>query len=109
MNLRVLRDRVVLKLDPVPEIRGSIIIPNQDHRIRTGVVQSTGPGREKKNGTREPTDVQPGERVAFLYMNLEHSQGEQITKALQELGEDLVSIQDRDILFAIEGDVPVME
>jgi co-chaperonin GroES (HSP10) len=109
MNLRVLRDRVVLKLDPVQEKKGSIILPNQDQRVRTGVVQSTGPGREKSNGVREPTGVSPGDRVAFLFMNLETSQGDQVTRALQELGEDLVSIQDRDILFIIEGDIPEME
>lgn len=110
MKVRGLRDVVVVKLDPVREQTGSIILPGKENRIRTGVVQSTGPGREKRNGVREPTGVEPGERVAFLEMNLDTPKGKQLSATLQELGDDLGIIQDRDILFIIEpGENPVLE
>jgi co-chaperonin GroES (HSP10) len=94
----------MVRLEPVPEQKGLVIIANKQNTIRVGRVLSTGPGREKPNGVRQPTDVQVGERVAFFEMNLETPKGKQLTGTLQELEEGTGFIQDKDILFALGDD-----
>jgi co-chaperonin GroES (HSP10) len=101
MSFRPLKDAVLVQCEPAKEQIGSIFLANQEPRITFARVLAVGPGREKKNGVREPPDVSVGERVCFISMHMDTPKGAQPTSTLRELGENIGLIQDRDILFAI--------
>lgn len=64
-SLRLLLDRLLLKREESASYsRGGIIIPDA-HRIPAVFcrVVATGPGRRFENGSTQPTDCQPGDRV----------------------------------------------
>lgn len=97
-----LGDRVMVKLDSLKEVsKGGIalIADNTVSSIRTGTVLRIGPG-SWVGGRRQPIDVEPGEKVAFLRWHLEHQTGKQITHALSQLEENVGLLKDEDILFA---------
>jgi len=82
---------------------GSIIIPmGVDHR--RAVVLATGPGAELPSGVRQPTDVEPGDRVLFHRAHGEHVQGKVLIK---ELGGEMLLLKPADILVVYTGEVTV--
>lgn len=101
--IRPLGNRVLVRLDPIPERSGSIVMLASDAmRVRTGTVLRVGPGSYPFNSsTRTPVDVRVGERVAFFREHLEHKQGKQVTQILSELEENTGLLREPDILFSI--------
>lgn len=99
-------DWVLVEMDPIPETRGSLILPHGD-RVRKGTVLAVGKGRYDEKGVRQPVGLEPGERVAFFREHLEHKQGKAILHILKDFGEDIGLIRANDILFAFVGDVEV--
>jgi co-chaperonin GroES (HSP10) len=76
--------------------------------VRLGKVLAVGPGRyDKKTGKQHSMDVEPGERVAFFRENLLHKPGEQVTRVLQELGENLAMLRVIDLLCVVGDDTKV--
>jgi len=101
--IRPIGDRILVRLDPIPERSGSIItLAGDAMRVRTGVVLRVGPGRyAAKSATPTPVDVSAGERIAFFREHLEHKQGKQVTQILSELEENTGLLREADVLFAI--------
>jgi chaperonin GroES len=66
-TIRPLHDRVLVKrLDEQEEMRGGIIIPDTAReKPQQGEVIAAGEGKFRDDGTRQPLDVKPGDRVLF--------------------------------------------
>lgn len=95
MNLRPCHDGVLVKVDPfVP--RPSSIIMLEPSNVRKGTVVRLG---------KDVRDLEVGERVAFFRWNQEHKQGRELTSRLKEIGDDLVLLDFKDVLFALTGEV----
>lgn len=100
MNIRPLRDQVLVKLDPLPcTTAGGLHIPEasvyrQDNRPngRWGTVLAVGPGKYDKRGNRIPVPHAPGDRV---YVNAWVH--DSVKRGVFSSGED-----DRDIMIAAE-------
>lgn len=91
--IRPLRDWMVVRLHPLPERSGSIILPHGGP-IRTGEVLAVG-----KTAAKE---VRVGEHIAFRREHLEHQQGKQVGAVLKELGDNLGMLRAMDVLMVIE-------
>src|ERR1700757_1336366 len=65
--IRPLHDRVIIKrLDEAEQARGGIIIPDTaKEKPQQGEVIAAGEGKIRDDGTRQPLDVKPGDRVLF--------------------------------------------
>ena len=65
--IRPLHDRVLIKrLDEAEQLRGGIIIPDTaKEKPQQGEVIAAGEGKIREDGTRQPLDVKPGDRVLF--------------------------------------------
>lgn len=66
-TIRPLHDRVIVKrLDEQEQVRGGIIIPDTaKEKPQQGEVIAAGEGKVREDGTRQPLDVKPGDRVLF--------------------------------------------
>jgi chaperonin GroES len=66
-TIRPLHDRVLIKrLDEQEQMRGGIIIPDTaKEKPQQGEVIAAGDGKFRQDGTRQPLDVKPGDRVLF--------------------------------------------
>lgn len=68
MRLRLIHDRVLVRLDPLKDssLTGAIQLPYiaQDKQT-TGVVLAVGPGFTDDEGIFHPTTLKPGQRVVF--------------------------------------------
>lgn len=102
-----LNDWVLVRTDPLPEKQGSLHLPSKG-KIYTATVLAVGPGAEipldhnKPEKKRFiPTDVKPGEKVAFLRWAVESEQGKALSSRFEELGADHALIKERDILFVV--------
>ena len=111
MHVRPLKDWLVVKLDPIQEMTASglLALPQSTsgvERQRTATVLRVGPGRrlESKKGTVVvPIDLLPGDKVIFFRENLEHQQGKEVLRILQELEEDTGMIRADDVLLVQRG------
>ncbi len=66
-TIRPLHDRVLIKrLDEAEQLRGGIIIPDTaKEKPQQGEVIAAGEGKIREDGTRQPLDVKPRDRVLF--------------------------------------------
>jgi chaperonin GroES len=66
-KIRPLHDRVLIKrLDEEEQLRGGIIIPDTaKEKPQQGQVIAAGAGKVRDDGTRQPLDVKPSDRVLF--------------------------------------------
>ena len=110
MGIRLLHDWVMVRLDKPPTTMtptSTIIVPDVGAgalRMRTGVLLQVGPGRWAKGGLRRlPVGLEVGEKVAFFRENLEHQQGKQLTRMMQEMDEDTALIRAADVLYVMGG------
>lgn len=67
-KIHPLADRVLIRRLPLEEMHGPIVLPEQARDttgavISRGVVLAVGPGRLRKDGTRIPLEVKPGDTV----------------------------------------------
>ncbi len=103
MQLRPLQDRVLVELEPERgESYGGIILTGRDP-VRTGKVLRVGPGKDYKDRYL-PTEVKPGERVAFLQACLETRSEAQIN---YKLPDNQALIRETDILGVVEDGVDI--
>ncbi len=65
VNVRPLHDRVLLKrLEVEEQIKGGIIIPDTaKEKPQEAEVVAVGPGKLQEDGSRQPMDVNAGDRV----------------------------------------------
>jgi chaperonin GroES len=67
VSIRPLHDRVLIRrIDEQEQKRSGIIIPDTaKEKPQQGEVIAVGEGKINKDGTRQPLDVKPGDRVLF--------------------------------------------
>lgn len=67
MKIRPLADRVIVRrIETEEEVRGGIIIPDTaKEKPQVGEVVAVGEGKFLEDGTRQPLDIGPGDRVLF--------------------------------------------
>lgn len=104
MKFRPLSDWLLVKLD-APKKRSDIIETLSTSRIYTGIIVRTGPGRYFSDGVFQAMDVKEGERIAFFKENTTTKLGQQLSKSLMELGDNLTLIRANDVLFICSEDV----
>ena len=65
--IRPLHDRVLIRrIDEQEQMRGRVIIPDTaKEKPQQGEVIAAGEGKFRDDGTRQPLDVKPGDRVLF--------------------------------------------
>ena len=93
-NIQPLQDRVIVKrIDEGERVRGGIIIPDSaKEKSQEGEVMAAGLGKYKEDGSRQPLDVNAGDRVLFG----KHG-GSEITVN----GEELLIMRENEILGVI--------
>lgn len=95
-------DRIAVELEP-SKPPSTIIHLINDERLRVGKVIAVGAGAYlRKSGARRSMDVAVGERVVFFREQLLTSNGKQVTRLMQEHGDNQALIHIDDVLFAIE-------
>ena len=96
MNVRPLRDRVVLKrLEEQEQKIGGIIIPDTaKEKPQQGKVVAVGNGRINDEGTVMPLDVKVGDTVLF---------GKYSGTEIKLEGEEFLIVREEEILGIIEG------
>ena len=74
MRLRPLHDHIVVDVDPAPEFTRGGLVKVAPEPVRTGVVRAVGPGRHYSDKF-VPTELKPGDRIAFFYAVGQTQQG----------------------------------
>ena len=94
-NIRPLHDRVIVKrIEEGEQIRGGIIIPDSaKEKPQEGEVVAAGEGKYKEDGTRQPLDVKPGDRVLF---------GKYSGSEIKIDGEEFLIMREDEILGILE-------
>ena len=93
-NIRPLHDRVIVRrIEEGEQVRGGIIIPDTaKEKPQEGEVVAAGDGKYKEDGTRQPLDVKPGDRVLF---------GKYSGSEIKIDGEELLIMSEDEILGII--------
>lgn len=108
MNFTPWSDWVLVKAEPIAQ-RSAVLEAAGESVVRKGEVRAVGPGKLTARG-RNPIDVQPGDRVAFLRWHAEHGPGKASARAVSaELGDDFVVVREGDILFVMDGCDPLVD
>ena len=90
-----LHDRVIIKRieDSTEKTAGGLFIPDSaKEKPQEGEVIAAGEGKYKEDGTRQPLDVKPGDRVLF---------GKYSSSEIKIDGEDLLIMREDEILGII--------
>jgi chaperonin GroES len=93
-NITPLHDRVIVRrIEEGEQVRGGIIIPDSaKEKPQEGEVVAAGAGKHKEDGTRQPLDVKPGDRVLF---------GKYSGSEIKIDGEELLIMREDEILGII--------
>ncbi len=94
-QLKPLGDRLVVKPTPREEMtKSGIVLPDTaKERPQEGTIVAAGPGRTLDDGSREPMDVSPGQKVLFQkYAGTEFKLDD----------EELLILSQKDVLAVIE-------
>ena len=93
-NITPLHDRVIVRrIEEGEQVRGGIIIPDSaKEKPQEGEVVAAGAGKYKEDGTRQPLDVKPGDRVLF---------GKYSGSEIKIDGEELLMMREDEILGII--------
>jgi len=93
-NITPLHDRVIVRrIEEGEQVRGGIIIPDSTkEKPQEGEVVAAGAGKYKEDGTRQPLDVKPGDRVLF---------GKYSGSEIKIDGEELLIMREDEILGII--------
>jgi chaperonin GroES len=93
-NITPLHDRVIVRrIEEGEQVRGGIIIPDSaKEKPQEGEVVAAGQGKYKEDGTRQPLDVKPGDRVLF---------GKYSGSEIKIDGEELLIMREDEILGII--------
>ena len=93
-NITPLHDRVIVRrIEEGEQVRGGIIIPDSaKEKPQEGEVVTAGAGKYKEDGTRQPLDVKPGDRVLF---------GKYSGSEIKIDGEELLIMREDEILGII--------
>jgi chaperonin GroES len=95
MNLKPIRDRIVIRLlEAETATKSGIIIPDAAvEKPSQGEVLAAGPGRVTEEGTLIPTEVKAGDRVLF---------GKYAGTAIKVDGEEYHILKEDDVMAIVE-------
>lgn len=66
MALKILGDRVMVKVDEAQTTEGGIHLPESaQEKPQRGTIVAVGEGRRLEDGTLQPSDLQEGDRIIF--------------------------------------------
>ena len=94
-SLKPLGDRLVVQPTPREEMtKSGIVLPDTaKEKPQEGTILSVGPGRTLDDGSREPMEVQPGQKILFQkYAGTEFKLDD----------EELLILSQKDVLAVIE-------
>ena len=93
-NIQPLHDRVIVKrIDEGEQARGGIIIPDSaKEKSQEGEVIAAGLGKYREDGSRQPLDINAGDRVLF---------GKYGGSEIKVNGEELLIMREDEILGII--------
>ena len=93
-NIQPLNDRVVVtRIDEGEQLRGGIISPDSaKEKSQEGEVVAAGLGKYREDGSRQPLDVNAGDRVLF---------GKYVGSEINVNGEELLMMREDEILGII--------
>lgn len=99
-RVKALNDWALVKVDPLPKenTQGGILLV-EPHMVRTGVVVNVGKGKLYHDQVYRPTQLKPGERIAFFAGTMDTKQGKAIS---HKLDDDHALVRETDALFVIE-------
>jgi chaperonin GroES len=91
MNIRPLHDRIIIqRLDEGEQRVGGIIVPDTaKEKPQQGTVIAAGTGKIRDDGTRQPPDVKPGDRILF---------GKYSGQEIKVDGDDYLIMREDDVL-----------
>jgi chaperonin GroES len=94
MNIRPLHDRIIIqRLDEGEERVGGIIVPDTaKEKPQQGKVIAAGTGKLRDDGTRQPPDVQAGDRILF---------GKYAGQEIRLDGEDYLIMREEEVLGVV--------
>ena len=94
MNIRPLHDRIIIqRLDEGEQKVGGIIIPDSaKEKPQQGKVIAAGTGKLRDDGTRQPPDVQAGDRILF---------GKYAGQEIRLDGEDYLIMREEEVLGVV--------
>jgi chaperonin GroES len=95
MNLKPIRDRIVIRLlEAETATKSGIIIPDAAaEKPQQGEVIAAGPGRVTEDGTLIPTEVKAGDRVLF---------GKYAGQPIKVDGEEYHILKEDDVMAIVE-------
>lgn len=99
MDVRPLHDWILLELLPIEEKIGLIEVP-LGVTYQKGKVIASGPGKEMKNGLRQPTGAEPGQIAVFHRSHGEHQQGKRVVELL---GGSRLLVKPEDIVLLLDS------
>ena len=99
MNIRPLHDHILIqRLDEGEQHAGGIIIPDTaKEKPQQGTVIAAGAGKFRNDGTRQPPDVNAGDRILF---------GKYSGQEVRLDGEDYLIMREEDVLGVIGSSDP---
>src|SRR5207247_11135195 len=99
VNIRPLHDRVIVRrIEEGEQVRGGIIIPDTaKEKPQEGEVVAAGEGKYRDDGSRQPLDVQAGDRVLF---------GKYSGSEVKTDDEELLLMRDDEILGITQPPAP---
>jgi chaperonin GroES len=99
MNITPLHDRIVIqRLDEGEQRVGGIIVPDTaKEKPQQGKVIAAGAGKMRDDGTRQPPDVQAGDRILF---------GKYSGQEIRLDGEDYLIIREEEVLGVVDDGDP---
>jgi chaperonin GroES len=91
MTIKPLHDRIIIqRLDEGEQRIGGIIVPDTaKEKPQQGRVIAAGTGKLRDNGTRQPPDVKPGDRILF---------GKYSGQEIRLDGEDYLIMKEEEVL-----------
>lgn len=96
MSVKPLDNRIIVKPFPAEVLTswGLVLVQLEEEKPMAGTVLSIGPGRKKGDGTRDPMQVKPGDKIMF---------GKYAQQPFQHEGDTLLAMCEMDILFIMEN------
>ena len=91
INIKPLHDRIIVKrIEEGEQVRGGIIIPDSaKEKPQEGEVIAVGEGKYREDGSRQPLDVNVGDRVLF---------GKYSSSEIKIDGEEILIMREDEIL-----------
>jgi chaperonin GroES len=95
MTIKPLDNRIIVRPFPAETLTsfGLVLVQHAAEKPIAGTVVAIGPGRRKDDGTRDPMQVQIGDRIMF---------GKYAQQPFEHDGQTFLAMCEMDVLFVME-------